>query len=234
MLSSLSSVPPVWPRPRPEIIGTEPPQAATIGASSRLTLSPTPPVECLSRIRSPSHASTSPERVIAPVRAIRSVGVMPRHTIAIASAPTCASLTDPSVMPATRNSISSAVSSPPSRLRRISSAASNGLQTLHEARDQRRGGVGPGRGGAPPLLVAEGLVLHALGEVRYRRHRGDAQAAVPRDDRLVDGRHADGVGTERAERADLGRRLEARTADREVDAVCQGDLELVRRGLQPC
>ena len=35
--------------PRPEIIGTKAPHAATIGASSRLTLSPTPPVECLSR-----------------------------------------------------------------------------------------------------------------------------------------------------------------------------------------
>ena len=46
--SSLSSVPPVWPSPRPDIIGTATPQLATIGASSRDTLSPTPPVECLS------------------------------------------------------------------------------------------------------------------------------------------------------------------------------------------
>jgi thymidine phosphorylase len=36
----LSSVPPVWPRPRPLIIGTMAPQAARIGASIRLTLSP--------------------------------------------------------------------------------------------------------------------------------------------------------------------------------------------------
>src|SRR3954452_437921 len=48
MLSSLSSVPPVWPSPRPEIIGTAPPHAATSGASTSETLSPTPPVECLS------------------------------------------------------------------------------------------------------------------------------------------------------------------------------------------
>ena len=34
MLSILSSVPPVWPRPRPETIGTNPPQAATIGADA--------------------------------------------------------------------------------------------------------------------------------------------------------------------------------------------------------
>ena len=46
--SSLSSVPPVCPKPRPDIIGTLTPQAATSGARQRLTLSPTPPVECLS------------------------------------------------------------------------------------------------------------------------------------------------------------------------------------------
>ena len=46
--SSLSSVPPVWPRPRPEIIGTATPSEATSGASTSDTLSPTPPVECLS------------------------------------------------------------------------------------------------------------------------------------------------------------------------------------------
>jgi hypothetical protein len=40
-------VPPVWPRPRPLTIGTATPAAATSGASSRLTLSPTPPVECV-------------------------------------------------------------------------------------------------------------------------------------------------------------------------------------------
>ncbi len=47
MLSSLSSVPPVWPRPRPDIFGTTTPQAAASGASTIDTLSPTPPVLCL-------------------------------------------------------------------------------------------------------------------------------------------------------------------------------------------
>src|SRR3954467_6199587 len=51
MLSSLSSVPPVWPRPRPEIIGTAAPQAASTGARISETLSPTPPGECLSSTR---------------------------------------------------------------------------------------------------------------------------------------------------------------------------------------
>ena len=46
--SSLSRVPPVCPRPRPDSIGTTAPQLATSGASTSETLSPTPPVECLS------------------------------------------------------------------------------------------------------------------------------------------------------------------------------------------
>ena len=58
--SNLSSVPPVWPSPRPDSCGTATPQAATKGASGRVILSPTPPVECLSAVgvatdpRSPS------------------------------------------------------------------------------------------------------------------------------------------------------------------------------------
>ena len=48
--SSLSRVPPVWPSPRPDSCGTGTPQAATRGASGRVILSPTPPVECLSAV----------------------------------------------------------------------------------------------------------------------------------------------------------------------------------------
>ena len=59
-----------------------------------------------------------------PVLDKHSTGVIPRHTIAIASAPTWASVTDPSAIPNTSCSISSALSSPPSRFRRISSAVS--------------------------------------------------------------------------------------------------------------
>ena len=46
--SSLSSVPPVCPSPRPDIIGTYAPHAAASGASTIDSLSPTPPVLCLS------------------------------------------------------------------------------------------------------------------------------------------------------------------------------------------
>ena len=72
--SSLSSVPPVWPRPRPDIIGTATPHAATSGASTSDTLSPTPPVECLST-RGVGHESNVrrwPEASMASVRAASS------------------------------------------------------------------------------------------------------------------------------------------------------------------
>ena len=88
MDSSLSSVPPVCPRPRPEIIGTATPHAATIGARCSETLSPTPPVECLSAFgrRSAERSATTPERIMASVSAAVSAGVMPRRKIAISSA----------------------------------------------------------------------------------------------------------------------------------------------------
>ena len=57
---------PCDPSPWPEIIGTKPPQAATSGARIRLTVSPTPPVECLSRTGpsspAPDQSRTVPER----------------------------------------------------------------------------------------------------------------------------------------------------------------------------
>ena len=78
---------------------------------------------------------------------------------------------------------------------------------------------------AQRLLVRERLAAHALGEVGDRRDGGDAQAAVAGEDHLGHGRHADGVGAERAEGADLGRRLEARAVRGEVDALGQRDAE---------
>ena len=46
--SNLSSVPPVCPSPRPLILATGTPHAATIGPNTNDVLSPTPPVLCLS------------------------------------------------------------------------------------------------------------------------------------------------------------------------------------------
>ena len=48
MDSSLSNVPPVNPNPRPDILATGRPAAATRGTTTKEVLSPTPPVECLS------------------------------------------------------------------------------------------------------------------------------------------------------------------------------------------
>ncbi len=88
MASSLSRVPPVCPRPRPEIMGTLTPQAAASGASASETLSPTPPVECLS-IFTPGtseRSSTSPERSMASVRARVSAASIPRKKTAMQKA----------------------------------------------------------------------------------------------------------------------------------------------------
>jgi hypothetical protein len=48
--SILSRVPPVWPKPRPDILASFAPHAATRGPKASEVLSPTPPVECLSTL----------------------------------------------------------------------------------------------------------------------------------------------------------------------------------------
>ena len=79
MDSSLSSVPPLCPRPRPLIMGTFRPPAATMGAMTSEVLSPTPPVECLSTFRPArsEKSSTRPECSMASVSAAISG---PAHT----------------------------------------------------------------------------------------------------------------------------------------------------------
>mmetsp|Transcript_9686 Transcript_9686/g.22375 ORF Transcript_9686/g.22375 Transcript_9686/m.22375 type:complete len:250 (-) Transcript_9686:336-1085(-) len=78
--SSLLSVPPVCPRLRPLIIGTAKPQLDARGAKTRETLSPTPPVECLSAAGMPNELRSilSPLLVNAMVRAAVSASVIPR------------------------------------------------------------------------------------------------------------------------------------------------------------
>ena len=74
-------MPPVCPSPRPLIFPTGTPQAATIGPTAIVVLSPTPPVECLSTTLRPSAAprsSVRPLRIIASVSAYVSAGVIPR------------------------------------------------------------------------------------------------------------------------------------------------------------
>ena len=88
MLSSLSMVPPVWPSPRPDIFAIFTPQAAIIGHRTKLVLSPTPPVECLSAFtpEMAERSTVSPERIIAIVIATVSAWSRPRKYMAISMA----------------------------------------------------------------------------------------------------------------------------------------------------
>ena len=97
--SSLSSVPPVCPRPRPDSWGTAAPNVATRGVSGSVVLSPTPPVECLSVVGrvSPGKVRRSPEFVIASVHRTTSSRVIPLRKMAMASADICSSATTPRV-----------------------------------------------------------------------------------------------------------------------------------------
>ncbi len=87
----------MWPRPRPESWGTAAPQAATSGARTIETLSPTPPVECLSTVGrdSPERSSRSPEAIISAVQVASSRAESPWKRIAISSAAICSSATSP-------------------------------------------------------------------------------------------------------------------------------------------
>ena len=83
--SSLSIVPPVCPRPLPLILATLTLQDATIGATIKVVLSPTPPVECLSTTLSPSgdKSKISPDEAIYLVIEKISLSVIPFRRIAI-------------------------------------------------------------------------------------------------------------------------------------------------------
>ena len=86
--SSLSSVPPVWPSPRPESFATARPSEAASGANTSVTPSATPPVECLSTFgrEIPSSGSVSPDSTIARVSASVSTSSRPFTNAAIRKA----------------------------------------------------------------------------------------------------------------------------------------------------
>ena len=107
MDSNLSSVPPVWPSPRPESCGTAAPHAATKGASGKVILSPTPPVECLSTVgrEIADQFIRSPLLIIASVQREISWLCMPFRKIAMSSADICSSATAPLVYASITQSI---------------------------------------------------------------------------------------------------------------------------------
>ena len=86
--SNLSAVPPVNPNPLPDIFATGTPIDATNGNNIKDTLSPTPPVECLSTIISfkDDKSNFSPEFAIAIVKLTVSFFVIPFIYIAITNA----------------------------------------------------------------------------------------------------------------------------------------------------
>ena len=116
--SSLSAVPPVSPSPRPTSEGTARPQAAASGWMTNESLSPTPPVECLSatgRSTTPFQSMVAPEFIITSTRSAVSRAVMPRQQMAIASALIWQSGISPAVKPEMNSRISAEPSARPSR-----------------------------------------------------------------------------------------------------------------------
>ena len=84
----MSTVPPVNPNPLPDIFATGTPSDATSGNKQIDTLSPTPPVECLSTIVlfNFDRSNISPECAIDIVKFVVSCFVIPFKNIAITSA----------------------------------------------------------------------------------------------------------------------------------------------------
>ena len=95
----------MWPRPRPDSCGTATPKTATRGASGRVILSPTPPVECLSDVaftppsgrRRLEKSIRSPEAIIAAVQREISARSMPLSRMAMFRAAICSSAMAPRV-----------------------------------------------------------------------------------------------------------------------------------------
>jgi hypothetical protein len=83
------------------------------------TLSPTPPVECLSQTRatSPARFQRSPDSSMARVSARVSSGSRPRMAAAMRKAASCPSLHEPSAAPWATARISSSPSRIPARFR---------------------------------------------------------------------------------------------------------------------
>jgi len=84
----LSSVPPVWPRPRPLIIGTATPHARDHRREVQRHLVADAAVECLSTLGNftDARSATTPEPIIASVSAAVSAVFIPRRNIAMSIA----------------------------------------------------------------------------------------------------------------------------------------------------
>ena len=84
------------------------------------------------------------------------------------------------------------------------------------------------------LFVVDGFVEDAGGHVGDQREAEDFDSHVAGDDDLVNGRHADQIGSKGAEGTDLGGSLVAGTENREIDAFGERDVLLRGLGLSQC
>ena len=138
----------------------------------------------------------------------------------MAKAATWPSLRLPSWMPRTMKAISSSESSCPSRFLRMISCGSMRLGVAFEEGAQQEAHLAAAAAATASVCSWPSLPWHeARGVVGHQRQRRDLQAGVARQDRLGHRRHADGIGAQDARGADLGRRLEARPAEPDVDAL---------------
>src|SRR5450759_4076463 len=121
--SSLSTVPPVCPSPRPDILPKTAPLVAACGASTSVTLSPTPPLECLSSTgrRTTRRSSVLPLSTMARASSTVSASLKPWSTIAMSSALAWYEGTEPPTTPSTKARRRPASSSRPSRFQAITS-----------------------------------------------------------------------------------------------------------------
>src|SRR5690606_17812523 len=161
------------------------PMAARIGASISETLSPTPPVECLSTT-GPSRndqSRTSPESRMARVSATRSSRLMSLKYTAIAKAAAWAGLTDPSAKPAMKSAMSCRSSALPSRFLAMISCGSLGAIRNPDVLDLR-------------CAREEVIALHnrPVGPVISEAARGPALLDIARRGPLDHGRSLAGTG----------------------------------------
>ena len=120
--SSLSIVPPVWACPRPLIVATRTPRDAASGAATRVTGSPTPPVECMSPVgASDASSRRCPEAISARVRPSTPGRGRPLRHATMHQAAICASSAVPSSHEPTKDSTLAASTGSPRRLRSITS-----------------------------------------------------------------------------------------------------------------
>src|SRR5262249_54287990 len=186
------------------------------------TLSPTPPLECLS-ITGPGsdrlfHSSIVPDLASPTVIATRSPIVMPRKNTAMANAATWPSLRPPSLIPRTTKPISSPESSLPSRFLRMISCGSMDLAVVLQKLAQHSSHFTRRRAGDGNRLIVAECARHQTGGVVGHQRQGDHfHAGLPGEDGFGRGRHADRIGAQDAGGADLGRRLEARAAEPDVN-----------------